>query len=170
MNPGLLHYHFESKQAVLVALAERLAERVRQRFSHRLEEAGSDPRERLYAFLNALVAKDADASPTSVAVWVAIGTEAGRKPEVGVVYRRLLDEEKAVLVELVTAVLDAEGLRRAGADAIAAGLLAAVEGAFRLGVSAPAIIPPGTAAGTLRRMAAGLLESQRPSPVDSGYH
>ena len=39
----------------------------------------------------------------------------------------------------------------------AAGLLAAVEGAFRLAVLAPEVIPEGAAAQTVRQMADGLL-------------
>jgi len=49
----------------------------------------------------------------------------------------------------------AEGRSTRGVSALAAGLVAAIEGFYSVGAGAPGVIPPGSAAGIARRMAAG---------------
>ena len=52
----------------------------------------------------------------------------------------------------------------ARAPAIAAGLYAAIEGAFRLAAIAPGVIPEGSAASTLHAMTDGLLGPREETP------
>src|SRR5436190_16616547 len=47
LSPGLIHYHFENKHEILIALVAGLVERRNRRLSARLAEAGTDPRSRL---------------------------------------------------------------------------------------------------------------------------
>lgn len=157
IGAGLVHYHFESKQAILVALVERLVAGLEARYQRRLAGAGDDPWARLDAFVDAFVALDDDADPAAVACWARIGDEAARRPEVAAPYRAAVERWHRALTEAAAAVLAAEGRSPSGAAEAAAGLLAAIEGALHLGAAAPGVIPPGTAAGTLRRMARGLL-------------
>lgn len=157
LGPGLVHYHFENKQAILVALVERLVAGLEARHRRRLDDAPGDPWARLDAFIDAFAALDADADPSAVACWTRLGDEAARRPEVGVPYRAAIDRWHTALTERVAAILDADGRPTAAAGEAAAGLLAAIEGAFHLGAAAPGVIPPGMAAGLLKRMARGLL-------------
>ncbi len=156
LAPGLLHYHFHSKQEILLALIDRLAASVTARFEKRSARA-STARAALFSWIDAHLARGEDAEPAAVACWVALGNEAISEPEVRAAYERIVREDGALVSKLVRAALREEGRRTASASRIAAGLLAAVEGAFRLAILAPDVIPRGSAAATVRQMAEGVL-------------
>jgi TetR/AcrR family transcriptional regulator, transcriptional repressor of bet genes len=158
LSPGLVHYHFTEKQEILLTLVEQLAHRVRERVKARVERSRGGPRAQVDAFLDAFLATGDDADPASVAAWVTISAEAVRQPEVRAAYEKVVRADLELLEELVSAVI---GRRKA--RAVAAGLFAAVQGYFVLAAAAPDLIPPGSAAGTVRRMAAGLLDAAEPS-------
>lgn len=158
LAPGLVHYHFKDKQEILLTLAEQLAARVHERVASRLARVkGGDARARVDAFLDAFLATGADADPASVASWVTISAEAIRQPEVRAIYEKVVRTDLEHLEELVGAVT---GKRRA--RAVAAGLFAAIQGYFVLAASVPGLVPPGSAASTVKRMAAGLLDEEPP--------
>jgi TetR/AcrR family transcriptional repressor of bet genes len=159
LSPGLVHYHFKDKQEILLTLAEQLAVRVHERVASRLARVkGGDARARVDAILDAFLATGADADPASVASWVTISAEAIRQPEVRAIYEQVVRTDLEHLEELVGAVT---GKRRA--RAMAAGLFAAIQGYFVLAAAAPGLVPPGSAASTVKRMAAGLLDLAQPS-------
>lgn len=158
LAPGLLHYHFRTKQEILLALIERLATRVRERFE---ASRARSPRSRVHAWIDAHLATGEGAEPEAVACWVALGNEAISEPEVRAAYVRVIERDRALLESLVRDALRAEGGRTAEARRIAAGLLAAVEGAFRLAILAPETIPGGSAASTVKQMADGLLAAAK---------
>ncbi|HVG63883.1 MAG TPA: TetR family transcriptional regulator C-terminal domain-containing protein [Hyalangium sp.] len=158
LAPGLVHYHFKDKQEILLTLAEQLAARVHERVASRLARVkGDDARARVDAFLDAFLATGADADPAAVASWVTISVEAIRQPEVRAIYEKVVRTDIEHLEELVGAVT---GKRRA--RAVAAGLFAAIQGYFVLAASVPGLVPPGSAASTVKRMAAGLLDEEPP--------
>lgn len=144
LTPGLLHYHFGSKQAILVALVEDLVGRARARIDARLEAASRDPEARVGAILAGLLDDGDGADPEAVACWAQVGAEAIRNPVVRVVYQEWL----AQLAEELTAALDGD------AD-LAAGLVVLVEGYFAVAAAAPGIIRPGSAGATAIRMMRG---------------
>ncbi|NVI99473.1 TetR family transcriptional regulator [Myxococcus sp. AM009] len=155
LSPGLVHYHFSGKQEILLTLVEQLAARARQRVAARLERVkGPDARARVEAFVEAFLATGDDAAPAAVASWVTISAEAIRQPEVQAVYEQVVRADLEHLTSLVAAVV---GRRKA--PALAAGLFAAVQGYFVLAASVPGLVPAGSAASTVKRMAAGLLDS-----------
>jgi TetR/AcrR family transcriptional repressor of bet genes len=154
LSPGLVHYHFTEKQEILLTLVEQLAARVRERVKARLERTKGGARARVDAFLDAFLATGDDADPASVAAWVTISAEAVRQLEVRAAYEKVVRADLEHLEELVGAVV---GRRRA--RAMAAGLFAAVQGYFVLAAAAPGLLPPGSAASTVKRMAAGLLDT-----------
>lgn len=158
LSPGLLHYHFASKQEILVALAETLAEAAQKRQSERA--APKSARARLLALLDAHVARGKGADPAAVACWVALGAEAPRIAELSAVYRRVTEAALKTLRDHVRAALVEETRSPKRAASIAAGLLAAVEGAFKLATAAPGLLPEGFASPTLRAMADGLLNAE----------
>jgi TetR/AcrR family transcriptional repressor of bet genes len=150
LTPGLVHYHFKDKQEILLTLAEQLAARVHERVASRLARVkGGDARARVDAFLDAFLATGADADPASVAI---------RQPEVRAIYEKVVRTDIEHLEALVGAVT---GKRRA--RVVAAGLFAAIQGYFVLAASAPGMVPSGSAASTVKRMAAGLLDLAQPS-------
>lgn len=177
---GLVHYHFENKQAILVALVERLTLGLEERVSRRLArvDARTDPRAdaragraqtrrrggapqaRLHAFVDALVARGKDADPRAVAAWVVVGAEAVRLSEVRALYKQAVATLLARLEAEVGTALEAAGRKRAGARRIAAALLAAATGSYQLAVGAPGLLPPGFARGALARMADGLVAAE----------
>jgi TetR/AcrR family transcriptional regulator, transcriptional repressor of bet genes len=158
LTAGLVHYHFANKQEILLVLIELLGERLVARYERRAKLAAS-PRARLYAFLDAFVALGSDASPDAMACWVIIGAEALRQKPVQAAYRRAVRARLDQLDDLVRAVLEDERRSTDGAVDVAAGLMAAIYGVYQLATAAHAA-PKGFAAGTLRRMADGLLSAQ----------
>ncbi|WP_224364635.1 TetR/AcrR family transcriptional regulator [Hyalangium versicolor] len=159
LSSGLVHYHFQDKQEILLTLVEQLSARVRERVASRLARVkGDDPRARVDAFLDAFLATGADADPASVASWVTISAEAIQQPEVRAIYEKVVRADLEQLEGLVAAVA---GKRRA--RTVAAGLFAAIQGYFVLASSVPGLVPPGSAASTVKRMAAGLLDGAQPS-------
>ncbi|WP_140794459.1 TetR family transcriptional regulator [Myxococcus xanthus] len=155
LSPGLVHYHFSGKQEILLSLVEQLAAQARQRVATRLERVkGPDARARVDAFVEAFLATGDDAAPAAVASWVTISAEAIRQPEVRAIYEQVVRADLEHLTSLVAAMV---GRRKA--PALAAGLFAAVQGYFVLAASVPGLVPAGSAASTVKRMAAGLMDS-----------
>lgn len=163
LTSGLVHYHFANKQAVLVALVERLVEGLEARHAARLAAAADTPWARLDAFIDAFTALDDDADPAAVTCWTRLGDEASRRPDVAVPYRAAIARWHAALTERITAVLIEAGRAAADAPARAAGLMAAIEGAFHLSAAAPGVIPAGQAAPMIKRMARGLIAEAPPA-------
>lgn len=150
LAPGLIHYHFGNKQEILLETIHQLAEL----FLRRFEELSTDaktPEARVQAFVDARLAKGKGAETSAVAAWVMIGAEAVRQPEVKAAYEEAMAAQQSLL----------EGLLRDYAGDLvtqeelkhfAAALLATMEGAFQLSVSAERVMPQGYAAKTVMRM------------------
>jgi TetR/AcrR family transcriptional repressor of bet genes len=164
LAPGLVHYHFGSKDEILLALVASLWPAVEARFEARAASARS-AEERLDAFLDAHLALGPDARPELVRCWVLAGAEALRRPEVATVHRAALDVQRAALLRLVRAALDERGRPTRDAPALTAALQAAILGAYHLATAGGA--PRGFAARTVRAMARGLLDAPA-SPTASG--
>lgn len=165
LRQGLVHYHFESKQEILLALLEHLAQGLEARVAARTT-TNSTPRQGLLAYIDAHVALGEDADPTAVAAWVTLGVEAVRQPEVREAYARAVDAELSRLEALVLATLVDEATRdtsparadhpsaaRTELDArvLAAGIYATIQGAYHLASTVPARVPAGFAARVLRQ-------------------
>jgi TetR/AcrR family transcriptional repressor of bet genes len=159
LTPGLLHYHFRSKKEILLALIEHVEGILRTRIELRLSRT-EGPGERLRAALDAHVALGPDANPDAVACWVQVGAEALRDADVRGVYERALKKQLAMLEELVEEALREEGRSTRKLRELASCLLAAIQGAYQVGVSSPGTIPRGATAPLLRHMAEGLLAAQ----------
>ncbi|MCA9534731.1 MAG: TetR/AcrR family transcriptional regulator [Myxococcales bacterium] len=158
LGSGLVHYHFANKQAILLALVERIVGLIEARYAHRLGAAGEDPSARLRAYIDAHLALGDDAEPRAVAAWVVVGAEALRQPEVGVVYRAAVARRVATVEALAGEILRARVGHGRGAKEAAAGIVAAIEGAYQLAAAAPDAMPRGRAARVVERMALGLLD------------
>src|SRR5688572_15123230 len=139
LAPGLVHYHFDTKAEVLLALVERLVRQVRARYQAR-------PGDRLDAFIDAHLALGPDADPRAVAAWSIVGAEALRQPDVRRLYRAALASTLKELKRLVRQRLREQRRITRNAGRISAGIVSAIEGAFRIAAAAPGALPGGYAA------------------------
>lgn len=160
LTSGLVHYHFASKQEVLLRLVGDLAERFRRRAEARLATAGPDARARLDALLDALLATGGDADPDAVACWSLVAAEAIRQEEVRQAYYRWLSELRAEIERLLRDVCRADGRRATDVAAMAAAVVALVEGYFTVAAAAPQVIPSGSAVRMARLVVHGLITSR----------
>lgn len=156
LTAGLLHYHFGSKEKILLAVLDTIEEAITARFQRRVT-ADTPPRAALDAWIDAHLALDEDADPRLVACWVQIGAAALRMPAIGVRYRELLAADADRLRSIIVGVLSESGGEADEADAITAALLSSVTGAYQLSLGIPALTPPGSAAEMVKRMSVGLL-------------
>ena len=164
LAPGLVHYHFESKAEILHELVDELVARARGRIAAREARAG-DAEDRLFAVLEALLGRGEDADPAAVACWTLIGGEAVKDADVRRLYAAWIGELHGLLRTRVVEACREAGRSADGANAMAAALLALVEGYFQLAAAVPAAVPVGSAAASAKRMAAGLVAAQaRRSP------
>ena len=104
------------------------------------------PMDRLQAYVRARLGLGAGAAPDMVAAWVMIGAEAVRQPEVRALYEKAIAQELALLTQLLSGCLTAEGRATGIAASLAAGLVAMMEGAFQLSSAASSVMPAGYAA------------------------
>lgn len=161
LAPGLLHYHFKSKLEILLSLIDHLEDLRQQRFQARASK--TTPHKDLEAFIHSMLALGADADADAVRCWIVIGAEALRQPEVAAAYKQISSKQIHTIEEIVARCLTAKRRSTRGKRAIALGIFAAIDGAFRLLMSAPSLIQPGFAAPTVVAMANGAIESQPPA-------
>jgi TetR/AcrR family transcriptional regulator, transcriptional repressor of bet genes len=157
MTPGLVHYHFRSKQEILIALIEGLAEVVRAR----LRAGASDPEDRLGAAIDAFVGTEAGVDAQAVACWVVVGAEAVREPVVRDLYESVMRTALSEFTAIFREAMRKAGGSGAGAPAAALAVVAAIEGFFRLAAGAPSCVPPGAAARSIRAVADAFLAGAR---------
>ncbi len=153
LTQGLLHYHYASKDEIVLAAVDRLAAGIEARLP---ANAGTYP---LGALLQALL--DAgSADEEALRAWLAVGDAAQRDEPIRQAWAAALARLRA----RVASARDAERpheARQPDRLALAGFVVAAVEGVWRVGVLAPGVLPVGTAAGTLAR----ILQTTLPAPV-----
>jgi len=159
LTPGLVHYHFKSKQEILLAALEDLVARHEAKLDARLEAANGDPVAQVAAFIDLHLGIGTDSDPEALACWVLLSGEALREPKVRAGYARALERlakrlEDVVRRGIAGGVFSCEPL---GAGAAASALVATIQGFYTLAATARSVIPKGTAAASTRRMAKGLL-------------
>jgi len=76
LTPGLIHYHFKSKQEILVSLVQAITEFAQARFECAAAEAAG-PMDRLRAHIEARLGLGQGAAPEMVAAWVMVGAGSG---------------------------------------------------------------------------------------------
>lgn len=158
LRQGLVHYHFESKLAILLALLDELARGIEARTAARF--SGHSPKEALAAFIDAHVAPGEDADPSAVACWVTIGIEAVRQPEVRGAYAEAVGAELQRLELLVSSCLLDRGRPTDQAPVIGAAIYAGIQGAYQLSTTVPELVPRGFSAPSLHALAARLIDGR----------
>ena len=152
LTPGLIHYHFKSKQEILVALIKSLSLIAQERYEGLLETAKS-PREKLEAFIDAALSLGEGADEKAVSAWVVIGAEAIRQPEVQILYQEIIKRNKLELMALLSS-LDSETnakLTNKNIENIAMMSLSSIVGAYQLATTAKEISTKNYASDTLKQ-------------------
>lgn len=147
ITPGLVHYYFPSKQALVHALFDRLV----VDFGARLEPSPSEPAEVVRGFVRAALSLGDDADPEAVRVWGWLAAEALRDEGL----RARLHEVANGWVSRVAAAL--QELGAFDARELAGAFVSAVVGAWQLGAVAPGVVTPGSADRAQRRILEALL-------------
>jgi TetR/AcrR family transcriptional repressor of bet genes len=139
LSPGLVHYHFASKDEILPLAVERLGLRLEVRAEARLRAAGDDPRARVLALCDAWLARDEGADAEAVRAWAAIGAAAARRDDIRALTAAFTDRAvERLRIEIARALPPA---RRRGARDVAASLVIFLEGALRVGTMSDALAP-----------------------------
>jgi len=161
LTPGLVHYHFTSKQEILLAAIAELVGRHDAALKERLGAAGEDPAAQVAAFIDFHLGLGAYADPEALAVWILLGGEALRQPEVRREYAAALTAWIATLAGLIRRGAKEHAFECHSPEAAASALVAAIQGYFALAATAREAIPKGSAATSTLRMAEGLLHPKR---------
>lgn len=156
LAPGLVHYHYKNKQQILLALLDHLAEHQSERLKEHLE--GTSGLGSLDAFINAHLALGRSANPEVLACWIALTGEAIRQPEVGLAFGQIVTGFHQQLVKILQEGTNAGDFRCSDPEGVACAIFAAIQGYYSLAATARPLIPRGSAAGFVRRMARSLLE------------
>lgn len=159
LTPGLVHYHFASKQEILLELIDGLVRREQAGTAETLQTA-SKPPEKLRMLIDAILATGESARPDAVAAWVAVAAEALRQPEVREAFAGALAALSNAFQTVIEEGVDTGLFQPKDELDVAAGaaaLTATVHGYFTLAATAPDVIPSGTAAEATWQMARGLL-------------
>lgn len=153
LTPGLIHYHFKSKQEILVALIKSLSSVAQERYEGLLESSET-PKEKLEAFIDAALALDENADEKAVSAWVVIGAEAIRQSEVQVLYQEIVKGNKLELMQRLSdyALETKAELTDPQFENIAMISIAAIEGAYQLATAAKNISPRDYASTTLKML------------------
>jgi TetR/AcrR family transcriptional repressor of bet genes len=149
LSPGLLHHHFGNKHEILLAVLDHLEALLEGRYQARVGRRRG-PWGRLEAWVDAHLAVGEDASPEAAAVWVWIGAQALRDPELRRRYAALVERRVQVLASLVDAYAQSEGLR-VDPRAVSVATLAAIEGFYQLACSTE-VVETESAAAQVRRL------------------
>ncbi len=154
MSPGLIHYHFKTKQEILVETVRWLTGTVMRRIE---SVANESKKLSLTATIQALLGLGKDASPEAVSAWVVIAAEASRHEDVRKVYK----ESLVLRVEKIRSELETlfkeKGFSKSEIAEATAGIISLMEGAFLLSQSAPGLLPKGYATKSVERLIQGYL-------------
>lgn len=162
LTPGLVHYHFDNKQEILLEALRDLVARHDTRLEERLGQAGGDPIAELVAAIDFHLGLGADADPDALACWVLISGEALREPKVRTNFERAVHGMVARLAHVIRRGVERGVFKCDRIDDAAAAIFALIQGYFVLAATARTTIPRGSAAASAKRMAEGLLRPTRP--------
>lgn len=152
LTPGLLHYHFKSKEEILKALISEMGSYLSQRISMRLDNfKNSSPTNKLEKVIGAFLDLDAGSNLIFVKCWTVIFAEAATNRKVKELVQEGLKEQ---LDEIKKVVIEAYPEAKARSiEEFSALILAAIQGYILIGTLAPELIPKGSASKMVWNMA-----------------
>lgn len=162
LAPGLVHYHFKTKQEILLALLEHLVDLQSERVRLALE--GFSGVDALDHFIDAHLALGRSADPEALACWIALSGEAIRQPEVGEAFGQALATFRGHLLTILREGTTSGAFQCEDPEAAASAIFAAIQGYYALAATVRSLIPKGSAAPAVRTMARALvLPTQAPA-------
>lgn len=161
LTPGLVHYHFKSKQQILLAALRDLVTHHDANLEARLRTAGGDPIAEVATFIDFHLGLGADADPEALACWILLSGEALREPKVRVEFEKALKATVARIADVIRDGVEQKVFVCDSIEAAASALVATIQGYFVLAATARSLIPKGSAAASTKRMAEGLLRPAR---------
>jgi TetR/AcrR family transcriptional repressor of bet genes len=161
LSPGLVHYHYPSKQAVLLDLIQRMAAFREKSLDQVSRACPDDPNALLAAFLDSYLDLSS-ADPQALAAWTAMGSQALKDPAVHDAVSAILQASASRLQTIISQGVRSGAFSCVNIDATCAAILAIIQGYFFLAATNVKLIPKGSAAPTARAMAFGLLNAKPP--------
>ncbi|MCV2885972.1 TetR/AcrR family transcriptional regulator [Aestuariibacter sp. AA17] len=158
LTPGLIHYHFKTKQEILLSAVNWIVTSAEKRLA-KFQEVKQTPWEKLEAFINARLATGEAQMPEIVSAWVVIAAESIRQPEVREIYQGLIQTQLDMFAALLIDVWEAKTKRDEDVIHLSAIVIAAIEGAFQLSVTAPQAMPKNYAATSVINLIKGQVNS-----------
>jgi TetR/AcrR family transcriptional repressor of bet genes len=162
LTPGLVHYHFNNKEEILLDLLAELVERHDERLEAKLNQCAADPTSEVTAFIDFHLGLGADADPDALACWILISGEALRNHKVRASFEQALERMVARLERIIASGVEQRAFTCPSPPAAASALFATIQGYFVLAATARRVIPRGSAAAATKQMAVGLLAPRRP--------
>ncbi len=151
LSASLVHYHFVSKQHVLLALVQQLCEGLMVRYETRAA-AASTARLRLLAFIDAWTRLGKDADVQSMRCWLGICAQAVADRDVQQALSDVTRAQYRTLRGLVRAALSEAGAPAANVNALTLLLYNGMQGAFLTASVAPKLFARGSAAPALHQL------------------
>ena len=145
LAPGLIHYHFKTKQEILLGLVNWIANSASERLK-RMESESNESWDKLSTFINARLATGETELPEVVSAWVVIAGESIRQPEIKEIYQGLIDQQLNLLKTLIAEVWKGKSAKSNEVIHLSAIVIAAMEGAFQLSATANDVMPQNYAA------------------------
>ncbi|MDY0000877.1 MAG: TetR/AcrR family transcriptional regulator [Polyangia bacterium] len=162
LTQGLVHYHFGSKQEILISVLSELRRRHGKELETALERAGSRPIRRLEAFIDLHLGPMAYRDGEALACWIFLSGQALMEPSVRSAFEGVLEGPTSALEEIIEEGLAVGDFGRGEPSSSAIALMATIHGYFLLGATARSMIPKGSAAKETRAIASGLLAPSEP--------
>jgi len=153
LSAGLIHYHFKTKQEILVELTNQLSQTAKDRFTSKVKAASTSV-ERLNAYIEAALELGEDSDPDAVKVWVIISAEAVRQKEVRRLYQKVVKENLTQLEYILTEIKQNKGLEKSNREIteLASLILATIEGCYQLATTSNNLLPKDYASKTLKAL------------------
>ena len=148
LTSGLIHYHFQTKQEILISAVDWVASKAEERLTL-LQEEKQSPWHKLEAFINARLATGASQMPEMVTAWVVIAAESIRHPEIKLIYQRLIATQINILSSLLLNVWEEKTMIDNEVSNLSAIVIATIEGAFQLSITASDVMPKDYAASSV---------------------
>jgi TetR/AcrR family transcriptional repressor of bet genes len=164
LTPGLVHYHFETKLEILLALVERLRADHSGRLIAAVAAADDDPRRELSAIIDLLLVRRPEQSDAVLPFWIAVTSEALQKEPVRAEVAGALDDVVILIRRAIAKGQARHVFHPTDGDAAAAALLSLIQGYFVVAATARALVPPGSAAASAKAMMRGILRAAEDLP------
>lgn len=158
--PGSIHYHFRTKEEILLALLQDLVAIEDKRYQS-LISSTTAPKVKMDFFIDSHLSPDVGAEVGDMASLIHIAALAATRTELRVAYQRAVNHRVDVLNEIIIDVMNWLGRSTARSREISTAILATIEGHYQYFVSAPQSLERRQATFIAKTMAMGLILRQK---------